>query len=154
MNLSASRTSGQFPHLWTVSPCSRFIVCASRVFLCRVYFKAAGTLDSSNFEESMARSEDCLYCADLQAELEEVRAQQHTLENQVKNLETRMENQYHTINDKYRAEIDLFLHRVASLHEQFRNLSNRCNYAEESIAILQYIMDKKKNRATSSSSVQ
>ena len=87
-------------------------------------------------------------------ELEEVKAQQRILENQVKNLETRMEDQYRTINDKYKAEINLFLHRVASFHEQFRNLSNRCSHAKESIAILQYIMDKKKNPATSSSSVK
>ena len=41
---------------------------------------------------SMDRSEDFLHCSDLQAELEEVRAQQRILENQQKNLETRLED--------------------------------------------------------------
>ncbi|MCY6488400.1 hypothetical protein, partial [Actinobacillus pleuropneumoniae] len=88
----------------------------------------------------MARNEDCLHCADLQAELEEVRAQQHILENQQRILETRLKDQNRILNEKYRAKIDLFLHRVASLHDQFSHLSNRCNHAEESISILQYMM--------------
>lgn len=65
----------------------------------------------------MAHNEDCLHCADLQVELEEVRAQQCVLENQQRILENRIEDQNRILNDKYRAEIDLFLHRVASLHE-------------------------------------
>jgi len=109
-------------------------------------------VDHNNPEASMARSEDYLHCADLQAELEEVRAQQRTLENQQRILETRIDHQNCIINDKYRVEIDLFLHRVASLHEQFNHLSNRCSHAEESIAILQYMMDKKNQAAPSSSS--
>lgn len=65
-----------------------------------------------------------------------------------------MEDQNRIINEKYRAEIDLFLHRVSSLHEQFRNLANRCIHAEESIGILQYILDKNNKEVPSSSSVQ
>lgn len=77
----------------------------------------ASVVDQNNLEASMACSEDCLHCADLQAELEEVRAQQHTLENEQRILETWIDDQNHIINNKYRGEIDLFLHRVASLHE-------------------------------------
>lgn len=102
----------------------------------------------------MARNEDCLHCADLQVELEEIRAQQHILYNQQRILETRIKDQNRIINDKYQAEIDLFLHRVSSLHEQFNHLSNRCSHAEESISILKYMMDKRNNAAPSSSSAK
>lgn len=112
----------------------------------------AGAVDRNNPKAIMARSEDCLHCADLQAELEEFRAQQCILENQQRILETRIDDQNRVINKKYRAEIDLYLHRVTSLHEKFNHLSNWCSHAEESVAILQYIMDKKNQTAPSSSS--
>lgn len=103
--------------------------------------------------EIMARSEDCLHCANLQAEFEELRSQHRIMQDQVRSLETRMEDQYRILNEKYRTEINLFLHRVSSLHEQFRNLANRCSHAEESITILQY-MDKKNKELPSSSSAK
>ena len=71
-----------------------------------------------------------------------------------RNLEARVDSQNCAINDKYRAEIDLFLHRVSSLHEQFNHLSNRCSHAEESIMILKYMMDKSNNVVPSSSSAK
>lgn len=58
------------------------------------------------------------------------------------------------MNDKYKAEIQLFMHRVSSLQEKFRKLSNRCAHAEESISILQFMMEKRNVVATSSSSVK
>lgn len=56
--------------------------------------------------------------------------------------------------EKYKAEIQLFMHKAASLQEQFRQLTNRCAHAEESISILKYMMDKRNVIATSSSSVK
>jgi len=116
----------------------------------------------------MARSEDCLHCADLQAELEEIRTQQSILDEQHRLLESRLEEQNRRLedqnrriedqnrlmNEKYKAEIQLFMNRVSSLQEQFRQLSNRCSHAEESISILQYMMEKKNSVATSSSSAK
>lgn len=102
----------------------------------------------------MARQEQCFHCRDLQAEFDEVRAQQKALEEQVRSLEARLEEQCKIIHEKYRAEMNLLLHRVHSLHEQFSNLSNRCSHAEEKISILKFIMDKKFKDATSSSSAK
>lgn len=72
----------------------------------------------------------------------------------MRNLEARLEEQCKIIHEKYRAEMNLFLHRVHSLHEQFSSLSNRCSHAEEKISILKYMMDKKFKDATSSSSAK
>lgn len=102
----------------------------------------------------MARQEQCFHCRDLQAEFDEVRAQQKALDEQVRSLEARLEEQCKIIHEKYRAEMNLFLHRVHSLHEQFSNLSNRCSHAEEKICILKFIMEKKFKDATSSSSAK
>lgn len=102
----------------------------------------------------MARQEQCSHCRDLQAEFDEVRAQQKALDEQVRSLEARLEEQCKIIHEKYRAEMDLFLHRVHSLHEQFSNLSNKCNHAEEKISILKFMMEKKFKYATSSSSAK
>lgn len=56
--------------------------------------------------------------------------------------------------EKYKAEIQLFMHKAASLQEQFRQVINRCAHAEESISILKFMMEKKNSIATSSSSVK
>lgn len=100
----------------------------------------------------MERSDDCLHCKDLNAQFVELREQQRILEDQVRSLETRLEDQFRVLNDKYKTEINVFLHRVAQLHEQYEQLSNRCSHAEESIAVLKFIMDKKLKDAPSSSS--
>lgn len=111
----------------------------------------------------MDRNEQCFHCRDLQAEFEEVRAQQRILEDQVRNMEARhaeqirsleakFDEQFRILHSKYRTEMNLFLHRVHSLHEQFNALSNRCIHAEESLAILREIMEEKqKDKSTSSS---
>ena len=91
----------------------------------------------------MARSEDCLHCADLEAELEQIRAHQ-------KILDTKIQTQTQITNEKHEADLNFFLHRVSSLQEQFNDLSNRCNHVEVSVEILKYILDK--NNAPSSSS--
>lgn len=46
-----------------------------------------------NLTPKMARSEDCLHCADLQAELEEIRTQQTVLDEKNRLLESRLEEQ-------------------------------------------------------------
>lgn len=117
----------------------------------------------------MARNEDCLHCADLQAEMDELRTQQSLLDRKQNLLDARLEEhdrrldeqnrrifEQDSINtEKYKAEIQLFMHKVASLEEQFRQLTNRCGHVEESISILQYMMEKITKRAdTSSSSVK
>lgn len=111
----------------------------------------------------MARSEQCFHCRDLQAEFDEVRAQQRILEDQVRNMEARhaeqirsleakFDEQFRILHTKYRTEMNLFLHRVHSLQEQFNGLNNRCIHAEESLAILREIMEaKQKEKSTSSS---
>lgn len=113
-------------------------------------------VDTTDMKHSviMDRSEDRFHCRDLQAEFEELRAQQRALEDQVRSLETRIEDQFRVLNDKYRAEINMFLHRVHSLHEQFSNLANRCSHAEESITVLKFMMDKKLKEAPSTSSAK
>ena len=129
------------------SPAMQFVAPISSVACVVSYisiFVRTRSLSHSPPTTNMACNEDCLYCVDLQAELEEVKAQQRILENQQRILETRIEDQNHIINDKYRAKIDLFLHRVASLHEKFSHLSNRCSHVEESISILQYMMEKRR----------
>lgn len=113
----------------------------------------------------MERPEQCFHCRDLQAEFEEVRAQQRTLEDhvrsmearhadQVRTLEAKLDEQCRILHEKYRAEMNLFLHRVHSLHEQFSNLSNRCAHAEESITVLRYMMENKFKEVSSSSSAK
>lgn len=91
------------------------------------------------------RPEQCFHCRDLQAEFEEDRAQQRALEEQVRSLEARLEDQCRITHEKYRAEMNLFLHRVHSLHKQFSNLNNRSSHVEEKITVLKFMMDKKKN---------
>lgn len=119
-----------------------------------------------NIPSSMARSEDCFHCADLQAELEEIRAQQSILDRkqtlmkgvleehdrQLKEQSLRLFEQDRINTEKYKAEIQLFMHKAASLEEQFRLLTNRCGHAEESITVLRYMMDKLNKEAASSSS--
>lgn len=107
---------------------------------------------NNQLKGSMERPEQCFHCRDLQAEFEEVRAQQRALEDQVRILETRLEEQFKILHEKYRAEMNLFLHRVHSLHEQFSSLNNRCSHAEERIEILKHMMEKKD--ATSPSSAK
>lgn len=113
----------------------------------------------------MERPEQCFHCRDLQAEFEEVRAQQMALEDQVQNMEARhaeqirnleakFDEQFRILHSKYRAEMNLFLHRVHTLHEQFNGLSNRCVHAEESLSILREIMEKKQKDNSSSSSAK
>lgn len=80
-------------------------VCCNRIRVHRVHkfcVIAADTTDSKHLV-IMDRSEDCLHCKDLQVEFEALRAQQRILEDQVKSLETRMEDQYRVLNEKYRA---------------------------------------------------
>lgn len=67
----------------------------------------------------MDRSEDCLHCRDLQAELEQVRTHQCLLDEKIDDA-TRI------ITDKYEVELNLFLHRISSMQEQFNALSNTC----------------------------
>lgn len=117
----------------------------------------------------MARSEDCFHCADLQAEMDEIRAQQSLLDRKQTLLEDRLEEHDRQLKEqgqrlfeqdrinteKYKAEIQLFMHKAASLEEQFRLLTNRCGHVEESISILRYMMEKfNKGAASSSSSVK
>ena len=59
---------------------------------------------------TMARSEECLHCVDLQAKLEQIRVHQ-------KLLDANIDSQNRIINEKYEVDINLFLHRVSSLHE-------------------------------------
>lgn len=58
----------------------------------------------------MAQSEDLLHCADLQAELEQIRAHQRV-------LDVKIESNTWMTNAKYEADLNLFLHRVSSLQE-------------------------------------
>lgn len=95
----------------------------------------------------MTRSEDYLHYVDLQAELEQIRAHQ-------KILDAKIDSQNCLVNEKYAADINLFVHRISSLHEQFNQLSNRCSHAEESIEILKYMMEKRNALPTSSSSIK
>ena len=76
------------------------------------------------------------------------------MQDQIRSLETRSEDQYKILNEKYRTEINLFLYRTSSLSEQFRNMANRCSHVEESIQILQYMLDKKNKEAPNSSSAK
>jgi len=98
-------------------------------------------------KDSMDRPEDCFHCRDLNMEFNEVRAQQRALEDlvrsmenrmedQIRSLENRLEEQVKILHDKYRAEMNLFLHRVHSLHEQFSALHNKCAHAEERLETL------------------
>lgn len=95
----------------------------------------------------MDRSEDCLHCRDLQAELEQVRAHQRLLDEKI-------EAASRIISAKYEADITLFLHRISSLQEQFNSLKNTCAHIQESVDILRYMMDKINAPSTSSSSIK
>lgn len=97
------------------NPAARAVVFVRTLKL--FFFASLRFLILSLLASSMARNEDCLHCSDLQAELEEIRAQQNILDNQQRILEAKIDNQNRIINDKYRAEINLFLHRTSSLHE-------------------------------------
>ena len=83
----------------------------------------------------MARSEDYLHCANLQAELEQIRAHQNI-------LDTKLQSQAKMADEKHEFDLKFFLHRVSSLQDQFNELSNICSHAEESIKILKYMLDK------------
>lgn len=54
--------------------------------------------------------------------------------------------------EKYEAYLNVFLHKVSSLQEQFNDLANRCSHVQESIEILKYMMEKINAPSTSSSS--
>lgn len=95
--------------------------------------------------QGMAWSEDCLHCADLQAELEKIRAHQ-------KILDSKIDSHARMTSEKYEADLNLFLHRVSSLQEQFSELANRCSHAQDSIDILKYMLEKRNAPNTSSSS--
>lgn len=113
----------------------------------------------------MARSEDCFHCADLQAELEEIRTQHSMLDRKQSLIEARIEDHDRRLDEqsrrlfeqdrinteKYKAEIQLFMHKAASLEEQFRQLTNRCTHAEESISILKFMMENITTVSSSSS---
>jgi len=49
----------------------------------------------------MERPEQCFHCRDLQAEFEEVRAQQRVLEDQVRNMEARHAEQIRSLEAKF-----------------------------------------------------
>ena len=52
--------------------------------------------------------------------------------------------------ERHEADLNFFHQRVTSLQEQFKELSNKCAHAQESIEILKYMLEK--NTAPSSSS--
>ena len=83
----------------------------------------------------MDRNEDCLHCRDLQAEIEQVRTHQRLLDEKI-DAATRI------LTAKYEADLNLFLHRISSLQEQFSALSNTCAHIQESVEILKFMMDK------------
>lgn len=83
----------------------------------------------------MARNEDCLHCRDLQEELEQIRVHQRVLNEKI-------ESSTPIINAKYEVDLNLFLHHVTSLQEQFNALSNVCAHIQESMDILKYMMEK------------
>lgn len=66
------------PAAWFVAPISSVPCAVSYIS----FFVCTRSLSHSPPVANMARNEDCLHCADLQVELEEVRAQQRILENQ------------------------------------------------------------------------
>lgn len=59
-------------------------------------------LFNNNNNSSMARSEDCLHCADLQAELEEIRTQQSMLDRKQNLLEARIEDHDRRLDEQSR----------------------------------------------------
>jgi len=69
----------------------------------------------------MARYEDCLHCADLQAELEQICAHQIL-------LDAKIDSHAKLTREKYEVDINLFLHRVSSLQAQFNELANKCSH--------------------------
>jgi len=95
----------------------------------------------------MARSENCLHCADLQVELEQIQAHQ-------KILDPKIDTHAQITKEKHETCLNLFLHRVSSLQEQFNDLSNRCNHVQESIDILKYILEKNSAPSTSSTNLR
>lgn len=93
-------------------------------------------------KENMERPEDCWHCRDLNKEFNELRAQQGALEDLVRSMENQLEDKIHILEQrleeqvkilhtKYKAEMELFLHRVHTLHEQYSALHNRCIHAEQ-----------------------
>lgn len=91
----------------------------------------------------MARNEDCLHCRDLQEELEQIRVHQRVLNEKI-------ESSTRIINAKYEADLNLFLHCVTSLQEQFKALSNVWAHIQESMDILKYMMEKLNTPSASS----
>lgn len=95
----------------------------------------------------MDRSEDCLHCRDLQVELEQVRTHQRLLDKKIE-AATRI------ITAKYEAYLNLFLHRISSLQEQFNALTNTCVHIQDSIDILKHMMEKISAPSTRSFSIK
>ena len=102
---------------------------------------------SASCPPTMARSENCLHCADLWEELEQIRAHQ-------KLLDAKIDSHARITSEKYEVDLNLFLHRVSSLQEQFNDLSNKCSHKQESIDILKYMMEKRNAPNTSSSNLR
>ena len=95
----------------------------------------------------MARSEDCLHCVDLQAELKQICAHQRTLDAKIK-------NDVQALEEKHAADVNFLFYRVSSLQTQFDNLSKKCAHIDESIEILKYMMDKLSTPGTSSNNLK
>lgn len=118
--------------------------------------------------ESMERPEECWHCRDLNKEFNELRVQQGALEDlfrSVENhpedkihiLEHRLEEQVKILHTKYKAETELYLHRVHTLHEQYSALHNRCInaeqrciHAEDKIDALKKMLEKREASSSSS----
>ena len=72
----------------------------------------------------------------MQAELEQIWAHQ-------KILDAKLQIELKILDEKHEADVNVFLHRVTSIQNQYNAFSNCCAHAEESVQILKYILVKR-----------
>ena len=98
-------------------------------------------------QNRMAKSKNCFHYADLQAELEQIRAHQKT-------IDAKLKNDVKALEDRHQTDVNFFLSRVSSLQAQFEDILNRCAHAKESVQILKYMIEKCTAPSTSSNNIR